>query len=449
LSRNNGRLKNVAPSVEQCFVVRDRLPSVKTSSPSRLAAFVALLAGAAFYFSTNALHKHFDYTYRIALAMLHGHVGLSGPPLSWLSELVPVGETRYSVCPLGAVLVNLPPAVLHELGLFREWPARGLAAAIAAGCVYFFYHLSYIAEMSRPRRVVLALFPIFATWAWCNLGFAGAWQLALGFAILGQAGALHYSLIRPRPFLAGFWFAIAFGNRTELAITLPVYFYFWFSRRENAVDSPAGRDSVWRRLLAGHSQGIKLRRLVGSPEGKALAGFLVMPAVLLFCTALYNLARFGSPLDFGYSRIPGVLNEPWYRHGLFSLHAIGWNVHEMLFRGLIEIPNFPYYQPHAFGCSIFFACPFLFLLFREGGPHRIVCWLTIAVLTFILWCHGNAGGWQFSYRYAMILLPWMFLLIAGNGPPKLRTTEGALFLISVFFNGIAVYQFLWTSMIHV
>ncbi len=34
-------------------------------------------------------------------------------------------------------------------------------------------------------------------------------------------------------------------------------------------------------------------------------------------------------------------------------------------------------------------------------------------------CHGNPGGWQFSYRYATILLPWMFLLLAGNGPAKL------------------------------
>jgi len=383
--------------------------------------------------------------------MLHGYAGLSGTPPSWLSELVPVGGMHYSVFPLGAVLVNIPGAVLHELGLVREWPARGLAAAVAGGCVYFFYHLSYVAEMSRPRRVLLSLFPIFATWTWCNLGFAGAWQMALGFSILGQAGALYYTLVRPRPFLAGLWFAVAFGNRTELAITLPVYIYFLLSGRGNAVDGncPAGRDSVWRRFLAWYSQGINLRGLVVSPEGKAVVRFLVLPAILLFVTALYNLARFGSPLDFGYSRIPGVLNEPWYRHGLFSLHAIRWNVHEMLFRGLIEIPNFPYYQPHAFGCSIFFACPFLILLFREGGTHRTVCWLTIAVLTLILWCHGNAGGWQFSYRYAMILLPWMFLLIAGNGPPRLRTTEGALFLISVLFNGIAVYEFLWTLMIHV
>ena len=45
-------------------------------------------------------------------------------------------------------------------------------------------------------------------------------------------------------------------------------------------------------------------------------------------------------------------------------------------------------------------------------------------------CHGNPGGWQFSYRYATILLPWMFLLLAGNGPAKLSLIEVSLFAAS-------------------
>jgi hypothetical protein len=46
-------------------------------------------------------------------------------------------------------------------------------------------------------------------------------------------------------------------------------------------------------------------------------------------------------------------------------------------------------------------------------------------------CHGNPGGWQFSYRYATILLPWMFLLLAGDGPAKLSLIEVSLFAASV------------------
>jgi hypothetical protein len=423
----------------------------KLLSPSGAAAIVALLGGVLFYFSTKPAHQHFDYTYRIALAILHGQTGISGPKPGWLNELVPGDGKFYSVFPLGAVLTNVPAALLRKIGLVHNWPAGGLAAAIVAGCIYFFHRLTYLKEMSQPRRILLALFPIFATWTWCNLGFAGAWQIALGFAILGQAGALYYTLIRPRPLLAGLWFAVAFGNRTELLITLPVYVYFWMLRppQGDQVPSSSGNHRLWTRLRTFRLRDVNLRRIVGSLRWRQLAWFGAIPALLLLATAGYNLARFGSVTDFGYSRIPGLLNEPWYRNGLFSLTAIRGNVHEMLFRSLIEIPKFPYYQPHAFGCSIFFACPFLFLLFREGGKQKAAAWLAIGGLTFVLWLHGNPGGWQFSYRYAMILLPWMFLLIAGNGPRRLTATEGVMFLLSVFINGMATYQFLWTTMIHV
>jgi hypothetical protein len=67
------------------------------------------------------------------------------------------------------------------------------------------------------------------------------------------------------------------------------------------------------------------------------------------------------------------------------------------------------------------------------------------MLTLVLWTHGNPGGWQFSYRYAIILLPWMFLLLVGNGPAKVSLIEASLFAVSVTINAIATWQFLWTS----
>ena len=117
----------------------------------------------------------------------------------------------------------------------------------------------------------------------------------------------------------------------------------------------------------------------------------------------------------------------------------------MLFEGMEDIPNFPFFRPYPFGCSIFLASPFLFLLFREGGKYKTICWIAIGALTFALWCHGNPGGWQFSYRYAITLLPWMFLILLGNGPAKASTTEWALFVMSVAINGVATYQFHWTN----
>jgi len=396
-----------------------------------IAVGLALIATLAFYFSIKPVHAVFDYTAQVASALLDRHLGLQSRPISQLNEWVPLEGRYYSVFPLGAVLSVVPIAMLQKAGWIHAFPARVVAALIAGGCVFFFFRLSSLEGKSLSRRILLALFPIFATWFWCNVGFGGAWQLALGFALLGEVGALYFTLIRPYPLLAGPFFALAFGNRTELIVTLPVYLYI--------LSGPLARDD--RPLKARISQWLR-------QNWRGLTDFLLAPVALGILTAAYNLARFDSFFDFGYTRIPNVLHEPWYKHGLFSLHAIRWNVQKMLFEGYKERSTFPYLRPDPFGCSIFLSSPFLFLLFRQGGKYKRVCWIVIAMLTFVLWIHGNPGGWQFSYRYAIILLPWMFLLLVGNGPAKISLIEASLFAVSVTINAIATWQFLWTSDIH-
>jgi hypothetical protein len=334
----------------------------------------------------------------------------------------------------------VPVALLQKASLIHDFPARILAALIAGACVYFFFQLAkafgpdYSTPKLKPvvRRILLALFPVFATWTWCNLGMGGAWQIALGLALLGETAALYFTLVRPSPFIAGAFFALAVGNRTELLMTAPFYLYlFWRRSNENA----AGQSRTTR---------IKQGLRVNAPM---VIDFLTLPVALVLLTAAYNFARFHSIFDFGYFHIPEVRDEPWYEHGLFSLHSIPWNVHKMVFAGFRDDPNFPFLSFDPFGCSILLSTPFLFLLFRNGGRYRVICWIAIALLTFILWCHGNPGGWQFSYRYAMILLPWMFLLLTGNGPPKITVTEISLFAVSIAINGIAAWLFLWTDQI--
>lgn len=204
----------------------------------------------------------------------------------------------------------------------------------------------------------------------------------------------------------------------------------------SGLDAPAGAALRWKNF----KQALRVNRA-------AVFDFLTLPVTLALLTGAYNLARFHSMTDFGYFHIPEVRDEPWYEHGLFSVHSIPWNVNTMLFEGFLDNPNFPFLSFPPFGCSIFLASPFLFLLFRNGGRYKVICWIAIALLTFILWCHGNPGGWQFSYRYAMILLPWMFLLLTGNGPPKITVTEISLFAVSVAINATATWLFLWTDRI--
>jgi hypothetical protein len=421
-----------AHSAEEAPEVCQYVAGTRTSRHWIVGTILAFIATIVFFKTTKATMHDFDYTARIASALLHGHLGLDKHPGSWLNELVPFEGKYYSVFPLGAVLSVIPVALLQQAGWIHGFPAQVLTALIAGLCVFFFFGLSSVETKSITRRILLALFPIFGTWTWCNLGFGGSWQIALGFALLGEVGALYFTLVRPCPFVAGAFCALAFGNRTELILILPIFLYLWFT-------NPDGNDAIGLSNI-GQRLGKK------APD---LISFMVLPLVLGILTAEYNFARFHSVFDFGYARIPRVLQEPWYQHGLFSVHAIPGNVYHMLFKGLGDtVPRFPYIQPYGFGCSIFIASPFLFLVFREGGKYKIVAWIAIGLLTTALWCHGNPGGWQFSYRYATTLLPWMFLLLVGNGPAKTSAIEISLFVVSVAISALATYEFLWTRNIH-
>jgi hypothetical protein len=405
-----------------------------------IAVGVSLFAAVAFYFSINPTLRDLDYTAEIASAFLRGDLGLRDKPPEWLNEMIPYGNKYYSAFPLGAVLSMLPVALLQKGSLIQNFPARILAALIAGACIYFFFQLAkafgpeYSSFKPKPlaRRILLALFPVFATWTWCNLGMAGAWQIALGLAVLGETAALYFTLVRRSPFVAGGFFALAFGNRTELLITAPLYLYlFW--RRSTGNTATESRTARIKPALR--------------ENARMVFDFLTLPIALALLTGVYNFARFHSIFDFGYFHIPEVRDEPWYEHGLFSMQSIPWNVHTMLFEGFRDDPDFPFLSFPPFGCSILLSSPFLFLIFRQGGTYKAVSWIAIGILTFVLWCHGNPGGFQFSYRYAMILLPWMFLLLTSNGPPKINITEIALFAVSVAINAVATWVFLWTDQI--
>src|SRR5205085_1739167 len=171
-----------------------------------IASTLALATLIIFYLSIKATQQHFDYTSRIASALLEGHVGLQKPAPSWLNEMVPQNGHYYSV-------------------------------------------------------------------------------FALGIAFLGEIAALYFVLVDPRPVIAGAFFALAIGNRTEIALCLPIFLYLLLKQ---AVPEAKGLSA-----LAQHAR----------QKSRMFIYFLIVPVALGLLTALYNYARFHSFFDFGYSHI--------------------------------------------------------------------------------------------------------------------------------------------------
>jgi hypothetical protein len=413
--------------------------STKATLTERLVlAAITLGVFLVYVFSNPEPRNFYDYSFRIAEAILHGRLGLTENPGSWLNEMIHFGDRYYSAFPLGSVLSMMPFAILKLARVINGMPGGLIAALLAGASSYFFFLLSAKYSDSLGRRALLALFPLLATWTWANLAFGAAWQLALGFAVLGQVGALYFILIKPRPVIAGLFFAMAFGNRTEVLLVAPLFVYFLLRHERRQLDLfPPTLSARVRTFFASTRE----RR-------REIADFLFVPVLLGILTLAYNYARFRSPFDFGYTRIPSIQHEAWFKHGLFSIHAIPDNAKAMLSGGWRILDHKPYLVPAGFGGSIFLSSPILFLLFRRKLRDRAtvtVCWIAIAALTLALWLHSNPGGWQFSYRYAMILLPWMFLVLLDNGRAKTSWAELALFVLSVTINAYATYEFLWTS----
>jgi hypothetical protein len=413
--------------------------------------FICLILGTflIYYFSNPKTQGYFDYTFRVAENFLYGYVGFHAKPPSWLNEFVPFEGKFYSVFPLGSVLTMLPFAFLKFLGIISEMPAAFIAALTASLICLFLLLIAWRYDFDWRKRILLSAAILFGTWMWTNLVMAGAWHLALGFAMLGELGAIYFTVFNRKPFWAGVFFALAFGNRTEILLTAPIFMfllmredYSRFQISDSRFDLSNSGESINDELLN------KEAAMQKSQIWKRLAVFCIIPFVLGISTLIYNYIRFHSFTDFGYSRIPGVLEEPWYRYGIFSIYYIPLNLKEMLYTPWRIINNYPYLVPTGFGGSIWWSSPFLFFLLRFGARDRILkyaAWTTIAVLTLLLWTHGNPGGWQFGYRYAIILLPWMFLILLENSPKKISFIEWLAYIFSFIINAYATYLFFWTN----
>lgn len=413
--------------------------SEKNSKRLHLTIFALVIGTFLIYFFSNPKpQSYYDYTFRVAENFLRGAIGFAEKPPSWLNEFVPFEGVWYSVFPLGSVLTMLPFTFFKIVGIFDSMPAAYIAALTAGAICFFLVKIAECYDLERKKRILLVCGILFGTWMWTNLTMAGAWQLALGFAVLGELGAIYFTVFNRKPILAGLFFALAFGNRTEVLLTAPIFMFLLLQGQEekNFAKTEDRRPKTESKIANRQSPIINL------------AKFCLVPFVLGVSTLIYNYLRFHSFTDFGYARIPGVLDEPWYRYGIFSIWYIPLNFKEMLITPWKRLAQFPYLVPGGFGGAIWWSSPFLIFAFLPGVRHKTLkytAWAAIIVQTFLLWIHGNPGGWQFGYRYAMILLPWIFIILLENSPKKIRWYEWLGFGVSFIVNLYATYLFFWTD----
>jgi len=172
--------------------------------------------------------------------------------------------------------------------------------------------------------------------------------------------------------------------------------------------------------------------------------FFVPVVFILGLFGIYNFVRFGSFFQTGYSLIPGVLQEPWYKYGIFSVHYISRQL-QAIFLSMPKFSvHFPYFLPTSYAMALWLTTPALFLLFgvRTKDKYSVVFLLTALLIALPSLMHGTVGFSQFGYRFSLDFI--VFLLL-----PLIAVFERIGWKIAGIFVAVSMAINLWVAILYV
>jgi hypothetical protein len=411
------------------------LPASRTPALERLIALLAepeFIAGAVLtllafvvYWFTGPFDVSSDSYVPLADAFLHGRLSIA-VDRPWL-ELVPVNDgtgAQYSPFPPVPAVVILPFVALTQAMGVGELGSNLMCSVLGAANVALVYWLlGRVGVAFRPRQLLTIGFAF--TTHWWVAGMAGGHLWAQVVAVFFLLVTLHLAIGRRWPFLAGLTLALAAGSRLPVAFSLPLIAGFYADRFRPT------RGHAW--LLAG----------------------IVGPALLI---AAYNLARFGSPFDFGYAHIPSgetgiVTDEPWFRFGLSSPLYIPRHLYAIFLQSFDWSDNVPFLIPSFTGLSITLSAPFLFWSAAAWRVRRLQPLVPLAMVSALLvllpdLTHGSWGFAQFGYRFILDVVPILMLLLGWAYRDRLSGPLVAAVVLGVAVHIYGIYAINVLELVH-
>ena len=157
--------------------------------------------------------------------------------------------------------------------------------------------------------------------------------------------------------------------------------------------------------------------------------------IFVFFDVMYNLVRFGTPFDVGYWMIPGILEEPWFSEGLFSLSYIQVNLRVFLLGVPVFTANPLFVLVPITGLAIWVTTPAFVYALRSNVRDAVTwwSWLTIVAVAFVIFAKG-LSGWGFGYRYAVDFYLFLYVLAVKGIGEKIRWHHKVLICASIVVN---------------
>jgi hypothetical protein len=386
---------------------------IRISRDTWIALAIGTLAASVYLFTSSRDRENLDYFVRLAAAFLDGRVHLTEAP-SWLTELIPRDGVWYVAYPPMPAVMLVPFVVLLGTELHQQ-VASALFGGVAVGLTYL---VLCRFELAERVRLLLALVFAFGTCFFYVAETGNTWYLSHVVAVLFATAAILLALHRRWPLVVGLLLGLAVLSRLPVVLTAPFY----------------------AAMLVGLGWPIRMpvdRR--GALGSIALFGAgLAIPLALL---AAYNVARFDSPFELGYALIPGVLDEPYYQEGIFSVSYIPRHVYALFFRSWNWSDAFPWATPSWWGLAILLTTPlFLWLVkARIRDPRVLYAAVAVAVALVPLVTHGNVGFTQFGYRFSLDVQPLLFVVLATVFERGMSRLAVAAALLSIAFSTYGVW----------
>jgi len=368
----------------------------------RIAGGLAL-AGALVYVIVGwGTETVYDYYGRLAQAFLAGRWWLSEAP-PWLNELVPCGAERWCVVypPLPAVLA-IPLLPFGSTG-----HAQSLAAQLAGGASAGLLYLG-LRGFGAPRLVALAgtLVSALGTTLLFTSADGRSWYAAHAAAMLFTSAAL------------------ALASRGGPA---------W------AVGAAIGLAALARLPVAAVTPALALlsARRSGTPYPRALALVVAGGAPFALVYLMYNVLRWGTPLDQGYLAL--TQGDVFFSQGLFSPAYLLRHARAIFLEPPDLVEGVPWFlRPRFVGMGLFFTTPAFLFVFaglrevrRDVAVAAAALAAGLALLPSVL--HGTVGFQQFGYRFSIDAQPFLVALaLAGDAVAGgvWRRRPSILFLIA-------------------
>ncbi len=379
---------------------------------SRRSLFIFAISLVIYLISTGLKDTQYNNHVLLADAWLHGHIWVDGP-VSGIDAL-PYGGHFYIIeGPLPAVLL-LPFVAIFGLHTNQVVLAAVCAAlALAAAEVLF----ARMGVATRLRNWLIG-FVGFGTVLWWCTAFPAVWMLAHVIGVMFAMFILVECYGKRRPALIGFLIACMGLTRFPMILAAVPICYWLFGSSD--------------------AQGRTF-------EARSIRALLVGFAPLMLLYVAYNVARWHTPSDMGYTL--------WYHMDQvgepsgppFKLHYLPFNIYSFLFYPPAFSNDFPWLRPTSFGIALTFTSPALALaLLTSPRTREGLVWWSAAALTALPSLLYYVNGFeQFGMRHSLDFLPFLLPLVARGLERCPSSLSFGLILFSIAANAYGVW-YSWT-----